>query len=117
MKLIGGEKMDEGKEFKYWRSIVSAGCKMIWGGGVWVQFLESQGARARITLALRGCIWRTPAVSLVLPTFDATGSMGSPPSWVAYPPGSTLSDCIPELKPTTFSSILVFRVFLSFLFS
>ena len=47
---------------------------------------------------------------LVLPGFDNTGSLGSPPHWVVYHPGSTLVTAShllvgnrePELKPTTF---------------
>ena len=68
--------------------------------------------------------WPRPKISLVPPTFDDTGSMGFPPCQVFCPPGSTLGDCLPfpcrnreaELKPTTFSSLLHFRDFLSFLF-
>ena len=32
-------------------------------------------------------IWNAPVVSLVLPTFNDTGSLGSPPRQVVYPPG------------------------------
>ena len=94
-------------------------------GGVWVQFLDGQGARARVILVLRQCIWNTGVVSLVLPAFHDIGSLGSPPSRVVYPLGSTqvtVSRLIAgnreaELKPTTFSSLLLFRFFLSLLFS
>ena len=55
-------------------------------GGVWVQFLGGQGACTRVILALRECIWNVPAVSLVLPVFDDTGSLGSPRQ-VVYHPG------------------------------
>ena len=41
---------------------------------------------ARVILILRECIWNAPLVSLFLPTFDDTGSMGSPPRQVVYPP-------------------------------
>ena len=41
--------------------------------------VEGQGGRARFILVLRECIWNAPAVSLVLPTSDDTGSLGSPP--------------------------------------
>ena len=34
---------------------------------------------------------RPPAVSLVLPAFDDTGSLGSPLRQVVYPPGSIVS--------------------------
>ena len=43
---------------------------------------------ARVILVLRECIWNTPAVSLFLPAFDDTGSLGSPPRQTAYPPSS-----------------------------
>ena len=47
-------------------------------GGVWVQLLECQGACACVILVLRECILNAPAVSLVPPAFDDTGSLGSP---------------------------------------
>ena len=50
-----------------------------------MQFLECQGACARVILVLRECIWNVPAVSLDLPTFDDTSSLGSPPREVVYP--------------------------------
>ena len=55
--------------------------------GVWVQLLGGQGACAVVILVLRECIWNEPAVSLVLPAFDVTGSLGSSPRQVVYPPG------------------------------
>ena len=67
-----------------------------------------------------------PAVSHVLPAFDDTGSLGPPLLRVVYPPGSRVSPWViasragnkeAELKPITFSSLLLFRVSLSFLFS
>ena len=54
----------------------------------------SQGSRARVIPVLLERIWDAPAVSFVLPTFDDTDSLGFPRRWVAYPPGSTLSDCL-----------------------
>ena len=48
-----------------------------------------QGARARIVLVLHECIWNAPAVLIVLPTFDNTGSLGPHPRRVVYPPGFT----------------------------
>ena len=57
-----------------------------WGGGVWVQLLRGQGPRVHVILVLCECIWNEPAVSLVLPTFDDTGSLGSPRR-VVYPRG------------------------------
>ena len=87
--------------------------------GVWVQLLGSQGARSRVIFVLRECIWNAPAVSLFL---------GSPPRQVIYPTGSMVPPWVTasrflagnkeaELKPATFSSLLIFPVFLSFLFS
>ena len=65
-------------------------------------------------------------LSLVPPVFDDTSSLGYPPRLVVYPrgltPWVTASHFLVEnrgakLKPTTYSSFLLFRVFLSFLFS
>ena len=53
------------------------------GGVVWVQLLGGEGTSARVILGLRECIWNAPKVS----AFDDTGSMGSPPGQVFYPPG------------------------------
>ena len=53
--------------------------------------MGSQGTRGRVILVLRECIWNAPAVPLVLPTFDDTVSLGSPPRHVVYPPGSMVS--------------------------
>ena len=58
-------------------------------GRVSVQLLGGQGARACVILVLSECIWNAPAV---LPTFDDTGSLGSHPRRVVYPPGSILGD-------------------------
>ena len=55
--------------------------------GVWVQLLWGREARARVILVLRECIWNVPRVSLVLPAFDFTGSLGFPPHRVVYPLG------------------------------
>ena len=63
--------------------------------GVWVQLLGGPVARAHIILVLRGCIGNAPAVLLVLPSFDGTGSLGSLARRVVYPLGSTLGDCLP----------------------
>ena len=68
---------------------------------------------------LRECIWKGSAVSLVLPAFDDTGSLGFPPRQEVYPPGSMVplwvtaslffaGNMEAELKPTTFSSLLLF---------
>ena len=78
--------------------------------------------RDRVILVLHECIRNVPAVSLVLPAFDNTGS---PPRQVVYPPGYmtppwvTISHFLvgnreAELKPSIFPSLLFF---LSFLFS
>ena len=48
-------------------------------GGVWVQLLGGQIARALLILVLREWIWNVPAVSLVLQNFDGTCSLGYPP--------------------------------------
>ena len=72
------------------------------------------------------CMWNALVVLLGLPTFDDTGSLGSHPRRVFYRP--SVSALVTEsrflagnreakLKPTTFSSLLIFRVSLSFLFS
>ena len=94
-------------------------CLVVWGPAL-VLFFR----------ALHDCIWNAPAVSLVLPTFDATGHLGSTPHQVVYPPGSMVAPWVTasrfltrnreaELKPTTFSYflLLLFRIFLPFLFS
>ena len=88
-------------------------------GGVWVQLLEGQGARARVIFVLHECIWNTSVVSLVLPTFDDTGSLVYQ---LVYPPGEMVPPWVTAsrylaLKPITFSSLLLFRDFQSFLFS
>ena len=66
-------------------------------GGVWVQLLGGQGASPRFILVLREYIWNGPAVSLALPSFDGTGSLGSPPRQVVYPRlnGFTRGDYFP----------------------
>ena len=95
--------------------------------GVGVQLLEGQGTRARVIIVLRERIWNAHAVSLVLPAFGDIGSLGSPPRQVLYPPGSLVPPWVSasrflagnreaELKPTTFSSLLLFCVFMSLLF-
>ena len=65
--------------------------------------LGVQETRARVILVLRECIWNAawvilhmgsleciwnaPTVSLVLPAFNDTSSLGSPPRQVFYPRG------------------------------
>ena len=43
-------------------------------------------ARAHVILVLRECIWNAPTVSLVLPAFDDTDYLDSPPRQVVYSP-------------------------------
>ena len=97
-------------------------------GRVWVQLLGGQEACTCVILILCECIWNAPAVSLVLPALDDTSSLGSPPHPMVYPPGSIVPPWVTvshflagnrevELKPTTFSSLLLFHGSLSFLFS
>ena len=71
---------------------------------VYVGFIGwgSLGACTRVTQKL--FYMNAYAVSLVLLAFDDVGSLGSPLNRKA------------ELKPTTFSSLLLLRDFLSFLF-
>ena len=47
---------------------------MLWG----------QGARDRVVLVLRECIWNASVVSLALLAFDGTDSLGIPPRQVVY---------------------------------
>ena len=49
----------------------------IWGGESLVSIVGGSGGRARVLLVLRECIWNALEVSLVLPAFDDTGSLGS----------------------------------------
>ena len=49
----------------------------------------------RVILVLSECIWNAFVVSLALPAFDDIDSLGFPPCRVVYPPGFTLSDCLP----------------------
>ena len=85
-----------------------------------------QGTRDRVILVVRGYISNAlVVVPLGLLTLDDTGSLGYPPRWVVYRPlVSTLvtvsrlfaGNRETELKPTYFSSLLHFSVFLSFSF-
>ena len=87
-----------------------------------------QGARTRVILVVRACIWNGPVFSLALRAFDNTGSLGSLLRQVVHlpgsvvPPGVTASRFLTvnreaELKYTTFSSLLLFPVLLPFLLS
>ena len=78
------------------------------------------GAHSHVILVLRECIWNAPAVSLVFPAFDDTGSPDYPPRPIFYRPSvSTLVTASrflvgcgrAELKPNTFSLLLLFYVF------
>ena len=57
-------------------------------GGIWVQLLGGQVVEVRVVVFSRGCVWSAPVVSLILPVFDDTGSLGSPPRRVDYLPVS-----------------------------
>ena len=46
-----------------------------------------QGAWAHVIFVLRECIWYAPSVSLVLPAFNVTYSLDSPPRPVVYAAG------------------------------
>ena len=67
--------------------------------------MEGQGARARVILVVRECIWNALVVLLGLPIHIL---MTVSRFHAGYMEG--------ELKPTTFFSLLLFRVLLSFLF-
>ena len=82
-----------------------------------------QGVRARVILVLREFTWNAHAVSLV-PAFDDTRSLGSTLRQVVYLPGSMVPPRVTasrflagnkeaKLKPSTSSSLLLFRIFLS----
>ena len=97
----------------------------IWVRKVKVQFLRGQGSYARVILVLHECIWNATTVLLVLPAFDDTSLLGSPLHHMVYRPSVSLlvtashflsRNREAELKPITFSSLLRFHVFLSFLF-
>ena len=94
---------------------------------VMVQLPGGQRTRARVILVLRERILNAPAASLVHPASDDAGSLCSSHR-VVYPPGSMVPPWVTtsrllagnrevELKPTTFSSLLLLRDFLYFLFS
>ena len=98
------------------------------GGGLGSVVEGLGGASAHVILVLCESIWNAATVRLVLPAFDDTGSLGSPPRRVVYPPGSMVPPWMTashfpaenkeaELKPTPLSSLLFVRNFLSFLFS
>ena len=101
-------------------------CLCVGGGGVWVHWLGVRGVRGRVIQVVGECISNTLVVLLGLPSFDDTGSLDCPPRKVVYQTSvSTLvitsrfltGNRKAELKLTTFYSLLLFRVFLSFLFS
>ena len=102
--------------------------KLLWssinevrGGGSLGSIIGRVGGPALVFfLVLRESIWNTLAVSIVLKAFDNVGCLGCLPWWMVYPCGFHPGDCLPfiagnreaELKPTTFSSLLLFRNFL-----
>ena len=55
--------------------------------GAMFVYLGVHGASACVIVVLRECILNVPAVSLVLSTYNDTGSLGSPPRQVIYSPG------------------------------
>ena len=59
---------------------------MMWGS--LSSNVGGQEARARVILVLRGCIWNTFAISIVLRIFYDNSSLGSTPRHLVYPPGS-----------------------------
>ena len=81
--------------------------------GVWVQLLGVHGACIQVILVLHDCIWNSPIASLILPAFNDTGSLGFP-HWVTAS-HFLVGNRKGELKPTTFSLLLLFHIFLSFL--
>ena len=95
-------------------------------GGV-VGFIgKSPGPRNCVILVLYECTWNALMALLVFPSFNDTGLPGYPPRRLVYRPSvSTLVTASRllagkgegELKPTSFSSFLLFRVLLSFSFS
>ena len=62
----------------------------MYGGGEISGFSSVVGGQRAcpcVVHVLHECIWNDPAVSLVLPAFDNTGSLGFPPRQVLFPPG------------------------------
>ena len=62
------------------------------GGGNLGSIVGGSGARARVFLVLRECIWNLTAVSFVFPAFDNSSSLGCEgglfpwfPPWVTGP--------------------------------
>ena len=53
--------------------------KYIYGGGGSLGSIVGrvQGGHDSVILVLHECIWNEPSISLVLPTLDVTGSLGS----------------------------------------
>ena len=88
--------------------------------------MGSLGSNSRVILVLPECIWNVSAVSLVLPGFDDTSSLGSPPCEVVYPPSSMIPPWVTvsrfftvnieaELKTQHFLFTPIFPFFSSFL--
>ena len=53
------------------------------------------GVGFRVILVLHECISNVSVVSLVLPAFDDTDSLGSSPRQVVYPLVPILGECLP----------------------
>ena len=68
---------------------------MGWGGESGFNCLGVKVLALLLFLFLCEYIWNEPVVSLVLPAFDDTGSLSSPPHQVVWFHGSTLGDYLP----------------------
>ena len=79
----------------FWISTRKRNIYILWGGGSLGSFVGGQEASVCFILVLLEYIWNLSAVSLVLPAFDDTGSVGNPPCRVVYHHGSTLGDSLP----------------------
>ena len=96
------------------------------GGGSLGSFTGHEGVCNHVTLVIRESIWNALVFLLGLPTFVDTGALGFHPRWELYHQSSStvvtsfffLAENREDvLKPTIFSLLLIFRFFLSFLFS
>ena len=85
-------------------------------GRVWIHYFEVQGAHDHVILVVHECIWNVLMFLLVLSFIDDNSSLFYPPSRVVYIFDFLSEKREAELKPTTFSSLLLLPVFLSFFF-
>ena len=75
------------------------------------------GVSDHVILVVRECIWNMLVVLLELPTLDDIGSLGYPSGFSLVAASRFLvGNREDKLKPTTFTSFLLFNVFVSFLF-